>query len=220
MASAEITVGRHLLSLDEARTIIEMYTGGIDERRTKADFYAWPYYDHLDTGATPSDLNDGDLLAPVLLNVDPGIHGFASLQRIRPTLQGLLDAVPEDMGLGSEEATPDVLDRVAELFSVLDNGKVLGVGGTTLSKVLHRKRPELIPLRDRFVHDAYVPDRMEPSPERTWVEYFRLLLVEMQADLRANPTGWQSLTQIPSGGGLTPLRALDIIAWRKGKRGR
>jgi hypothetical protein len=121
------------------------------------------------------------------------------------------------VSLASEAATPEVLDRVAALFSVLDSGKVLGVGGTTLSKVLHRKRPGLIPLRDRFVHKVYIPSRIGRSSDRTWVEYFRLLAVEMQADLRASPAEWQALTTIPADDQLTPLRALDILAWQLGK---
>jgi hypothetical protein len=41
----------------------------------------------------------------------------------------------------------------------------------------------------------------------------------MQADLRSNPEGWLALTKIPTWGELTPLRALDIIAWQLGKDG-
>lgn len=96
---------------------------------------------------------------------------------------------------------------------------MLGIRGTTLSKVLHRKRPALIPLHDKFVRNAYIPSRIERSKGRGWAGYIRLLMVELQADLRANPTGWNRLTEIPDGGGLTNLRALDIIAWSCGKVG-
>lgn len=93
MASATITVGRHSIALDEASALIARYTNGIEGRRKKSDFFAWPYYDRMDTASAASGLTDGDLLAPVLLNVNPGIHGFASLQRIRPRLVELLQEV-------------------------------------------------------------------------------------------------------------------------------
>lgn len=219
MANTDITVGRHRLSLDEAHQVIERYTD-VEQRASRPDFYAWPYYDRLHTGSSALELNDGDLLAPVLLNVNPGIHGFASLQRLKPALALLLSEVPPDVALAHKKATPEVVDRVAELFSVLDGPRVLGVGGTTLSKVLHRKRPDLVPLRDKFIHDAYVPARVDRAARRTWADYFRLLTVEVQADLRENKTGWKALCSIPAGGGLTSLRALDIIAWHSGKAGR
>jgi len=219
MTGTAITVGRHHLSFYEAHRVIEQYTANIDLRHRKTDFYAWPYYDRLDTGSATSDLNDGDLLAPVLLNVNPGIHGFASLQQLKPALVCLLREVPSDVGLADEVATPAMLNRVAELFSVLDGPRALGVQGTTLSKVLHRKRPELVPLHDKFVRDAYIPTRIDRESRRGWAEYFRLLVGEMQADLRASPSEWEALCGIPEGGGLTRLRALDIIAWYKGKTG-
>lgn len=219
MTDGQLTVGKHSISFDEAHGVIDLYTGQIDKRRVKKDFYAWPYYDRMDVGSGASELTDGELLAPVLLNVNPGIHGFASLQRIRPRLIELLKVVPEDIGLADEAVSEDVVDRVADLFSVLDSQKVLGVHGTTLSKVLHRKRPALIPLHDQFVRRAYVPGRIKKDNGRSWASYFRLLMVEMQADLRSNASGWSELTEVPAGGGLTPLRALDIIAWSCGKKG-
>jgi hypothetical protein len=51
-----------------------------------ADPFAYPYYDGLVTGSGSDDLNDGDLLAPTLLNAAPSIAGFASLQRKRTEL--------------------------------------------------------------------------------------------------------------------------------------
>lgn len=219
MASAEITAGKHSTSLAKAREVIQRYTGAVAKRRTKSDFYAWPYYDRMDNGSTAFELNDGDLLAPVLLNVDPGIHGFASLQRVRGRLVELLQEVPEGVSLADEAATKTVIDQVAALFSVLDDDTVFGVGGTTLSKVLHRKRPALIPLHDRFVRHSYVPGRIMRENGRSWADYMRLLMNEMQADLRATPAAWSALTMIPAGGGLTELRALDIISWYYGKAG-
>jgi len=217
MPSNEITVGMHSLSMDDAAEIITQYTGNVELRRKRRDFYAWPYYDQMDTGSAASELNDGDLLAPVLLNVNPGIHGLASLQECRPALVTLLHEVPENLSLDDVDATEDVIDQVAKLFSVLDTHDAFGIGGTTLSKVLHRKRPALIPLHDTFVRQAYVPERIEPARSRSWERYVRLLVSEMKADLCASPACWKTLAAIPARGGLTALRALDIVAWHQGK---
>lgn len=72
-----------------------------------------------------------DLLAPMLLNVNPGIHGFASLRELRPWLVEHLEDVPDDVDLAS--ASVARIAAVARLFEPLDSRKWLGVRGTTLS---------------------------------------------------------------------------------------
>lgn len=137
--------------------IITTYTGPIvpDGKARRRDFYAWPYYDNLTTGSGPNGLNDGDLLAPVLLNVNPKIHGLATLQTLRPILEGGLAKVPQGVGLA--DATDADINTVAALFAPLGISGRFGVKGTTLAKVLHRKRPHLIPLFVQYVFATYTP---------------------------------------------------------------
>ena len=215
-----LTVGAITLTSSKARTYVEDYTEPVpDERPSKNNFYAWPYYDGFVSGVGQNELSDGDLLTPVLLNVNPGIHGFAGLQKIRPTLEDLLRNVPHDVDLAA--ATDTDIEAVARMFGVLDNSPVLGVRGTTLSKVLHRKRPRLIPLHDRHVRAAYVPSPIPPAKGRSWITYMTLLMQAMRNDLAECPDVWAALSAIPSKSDavLTDLRVLDIVAWSTGKRG-
>jgi hypothetical protein len=134
-------------------------------------------------------------------------------------LKDQLRHVSCDVDLGT--ADDHDIETVAHLFGVLDDVRVLGVRGTTLSKVLHRKRPRLIPLHDRHVRAAYVPVPVAAANRRSWTTYMTLMMEAMRSDLSKCPEVWAELSAIPSGsdGVLTHLRTLDIVAWSIGKRG-
>lgn len=213
----KIHVGRHELTLADARSIVSTYTSGRDLPTSRKDtVFAWPYYDGMTTGSGPNELNDGDLLAPALLNADPGIHGFATLQGIRGDLELRLSSVRSDLDLA--EATESDIAAVASLFAPLGTDGLFGVRGTILSKVLHRKRPRLVPLYDHKVFKAYRGDRVERAKSRSWADYVTRLVQEMQKDLQREPNAWEELLSIPPTGSpaLTQLRALDILAWALG----
>lgn len=213
-----LTAGKWSLSVAEAASTLQAYLGypNGDDRADKA-VYAWPHYDGFQSGHGPDELGDGDLLTPVLLNVGMTIAGFAGLKVLRSEMEARLSEVPKGVGLG--EADDSDIATVARVFALLDSHPIHGVKGTTLSKVLHRKRPELIPLHDRFVYGAYVPHSVPRADNRTWEHYFTLLMHVMRDDLNAADAAWVALAKKSSPGAptLTPLRALDIIVWTKGK---
>jgi hypothetical protein len=119
--------------------------------------FAYPAYDNYNVGHNdPTVLSDADLLAPQLLNVKVTLRSYYGLQAIRDELEDAL-ADPnlvtplEDL---DEETACDLASR---LYAVLDGpSKPWGVEGTTLSKVLHRKRPASIALHDRWVRACYL----------------------------------------------------------------
>ena len=212
------------VSAPDAMEILRVYTAPPGSRWTARarDFYSWPYYDGLSTGSQQNELNDGDLLASVLLNVNPKIHGFATLQALRPQLEAGLSEIPSDRDLA--DASDAEIELVAQLFAPLGRTGLLGVKGTVLAKVLHRKRPRLIPLYDTFVSDAYNGSRIEPNPTRSWSEYVAELMTEMRKDLREPADTWQAIRDrcayLPGVGSmqLTSLRILDILVWSLGKK--
>ncbi|WP_283514952.1 DUF6308 family protein [Streptomyces sp. H10-C2] len=139
-----------------------------DANRTKAATkggkpFAYPAYDRLVTGSGPDELNDGDLLAPLLLNAPLTITAVYSLQAVCRTLERGLAAVPPDLTL--EVAVTEGRHRplLEDLIGVLDiPGAVPGVQLTTLTKVLHRKRPLFVPLFDKRVKAHYYGQKPEP----------------------------------------------------------
>lgn len=110
-----------------------------------------------------------------------------------------------------------------ELFSVLDqiDTKPWGISGTTLSKVLHRKRPQAIPLHDAWVRTCYVSDDgpVPRAKDRTWGDYMGLVAQAMAHDLRTQPHQFAMLREASRAEpALTDLRVLDVVAWSQGRR--
>lgn len=209
-----ITVGGREVEPDLARGWVEQYLNG--ERGQ----YGYPSYDGYVTNNDPNRLCDGDLLAPVLLNVQVKLRSFADLCACRGDLESALANVAVDLDL--TEADDAAVARVGALFAVLDSpNRPRNVQGTTLAKVLHRKRPNLVPLFDEQVRRVYQDGENAPIPPvkgRSWVEFMTLLADRMRQDLTSQREVWNSLTRLGPDGGpyVSRLRALDIVAWRLG----
>jgi hypothetical protein len=179
--------------------------------------YAYPYYDGLVTNGDPTRLCTGDLLAPALLGVQVDQDRMHTLTALMPLLQRGLDQLqPVDL----VEADDATCDQVAALYDPLDDPSVedRDVKGSLLAKVLHRKRPGLVPLFDSKVqifyqHEACVPPA--PPGGRTVREFMGLLIRAMRQDLRDNADEFEALCRLAPAGGptVTPLRVLDIVVW-------
>ncbi len=209
----------------------ELRLGGLVVRRqdalahatsylTRGHGWAYPWYDGFDAQHAAGPLVDADLLAPLLLNVNRiSISTYAALQAVLPRLQAALDNISPALSLA--DANPDQVADVGELFAVLDDPGVPGARGTVLSKMLHRKRPALIPLYDEQVRrvyqdspDAPVPPAADPRP---WQEFWALFSLAVQADLQRELPFWQQIAALAPRPPITPLRALDIVAWWAGR---
>ena len=177
--------------------------------------YAVTAYDRLVTNGS-AVLVDGDLLAPNLIGTAVDRDRFLLLRELMPRIAGIADLPPVSL----QDAGDEVLDQVATLFAVLDEAPYAGRGvrGTILSKVLHRKRPDLVPAV-RLAGSSRAtprPARSSVRAHRSWRDSMTLLLAQMRADLRAEPAAFATLRQVAAGAGapLSRLRVLDILVWR------
>lgn len=198
----------------DAESLLEEYVGP----RKRGLRYAYPYYDGLVTNSDSDRLCTGDLLAPCLLGVQVDLDRMHTLTALVPLLQRGLDKLPPVTDL--VEADDPTLDLVAALYDPLDDPDVedRDVKGSLIAKVLHRKRPALVPLFDSKVRVFYQHEHcVPPAPKdgRSWREYMQVLVRAMQYDLRDNAEEFRRLcTLVPHGGPpLTPLRILDIVVW-------
>ncbi|MBK5308032.1 MAG: hypothetical protein JJD92_15205 [Frankiaceae bacterium] len=176
--------------------------------------YAFPSYDRLVTNGS-AKLVDGDLLAPALIGAEVDRGRFALLREMLPALNGIAALPPVPL----ESADDALVEQVADLFAVLDQAPYAGKGvrGTIISKVLHRKRPDLVPLYDSRIFESYTaPGGIERSTHRSWREFMALLCQQMRADLQAESEAFDELIGVAGDAGalLTRLRILDILVWR------
>ena len=175
--------------------------------------FAWPAYDTLVTNGSPT-LVTGDLLAPTLLEAHVDSARFGVLAEMLPQLAGIGALPPRSLA----EATDDDIAAVAALFAVLDTDRYRrrGVRGTVLSKVLHRKRPDLVPLYDSRIDAGYrASGRITHDPHRSWVHTMDLLCHLMREDLQREAATFAELEKFAEdrGAHITPLRILDILVW-------
>jgi Family of unknown function (DUF6308) len=196
----------------------EQAIGWAREYLTGSAAWAYPAYDGYRTRYDPYIIEDADLLAPVLLNVNRlTLKAYYGLQAQRDRLQDYLAAIPCDAELlGAEDGD---LEPIRMLFGVLDYPGIPDVQGTILAKILHRKRPGFIPLYDERVRRCYQIGERAPVPPRRgrpWGDFFVALAVAMRTDLNDCFDTWVEIADLAPGPSISMLRALDIVAWQAG----
>ena len=176
--------------------------------------YAYPAYDCLVTNGS-AELVDGDLLAPTLMgaHLDPG--RFSLLREMLPALEAVADLPAVSL----QDADEDHVMCVAGLFGILDEPRYAGRGirGTIVSKVLHRKRPDLVPLYDSRIFEAYTAPGVIPrSPHHSWQHFMDMLCTQMRDDLQGETAAFDELERLAAAEGtpVSRLRILDILVWR------
>lgn len=208
-----LKVGGACVELDEAKAWARTYL--VERPRTSA----YPAYDGY-PGSPGDSVEAQDILAVALLNVSnnpiPVYYGLESL--LAPINERLEDpAITGDLATADD----DTLEAIVRLFGVLEASPTKYVRLTTLSKVLHRKRPELLPLFDDNIGYCYSECAGAPVPfedGRSRADYRRAWLKEVRNDLATQLPYWEEIAAIAPGPKITPLRALDIIGWELGSR--
>lgn len=224
MGGETVRVGGRRVALDQARQWIWQYFDAEANRAAavvaKGRPYAFPVYDRMDTGSGPDELNDGDLLAPALLNVTPKLHAVLNLQALRPDLEAVLAAIPPRLTLQDAVASGSHAEPLRRIGRLLDGPAPLrGVGGTILMKIMHRKRPLFLPLYDSRVYACYCGSGaqypIKESSQRTWAEFLQLFGAAVARDLDEQPDTWKTLMGcVPDD--VSVLRVLDVVAWNLG----
>ena len=148
----------------------------------------------------PHEITVADLYSITLLGVHVGPHGVRLLledEATRARVAKLLDLIPvdEDIWTGKSDLGPgSPADRLYDLLKMLDC-----VDDVTASKLLHRKRPRLIPIVDRVVREQVA------APSGSYWEFFREYL--------GDPTRRQAVNDLRPKGierNISVLRVLDV----------
>ena len=122
------------------------------------------------------------------------------------------------------DASNSQLDVIADVYGAMDClNEGDGVRLTTFTKVLHRKRPYLLPLWDKRVKSCYCSGPEEgrrinpPEHYPTYPEFATQWLKAVQRDLKENHKILYEFSKFASQGvPVSQLRVLDIVAWKLG----
>ena len=89
---------------------------------------------------------------------------------------------------------------MAPLYDVLDEKEMWNVQATTLSKVLHRKRPASVVLHDKWVRNCYLGTPLVPRvTKRPSADYMVLVSLAIRNDLRDHAAQIERLATASSG---------------------
>jgi hypothetical protein len=166
--------------------------------------WAYRYFD-LVPSELPDEVTPVDVLAAASLHPGLSRTELAFFVDRADDLSDWLRGVPADAELLTADS-----DFLAHLDALVDFD---GVSITLLSKVLHRKRPSLIPLLDRHIIDWYRPVTGERSATLAWARIIRAIQQDLIDDVN------ESLTEIADA--LRPelasppsvIRLIDIAIW-------
>ena len=171
--------------------------------------FAGPTFDLLQPN-DPNAWHSSDLVAVGLLDVKVPPSGVrAMLSQKAALFNDALAAIDPEVTLWEEdeEQVQEALVHAAQLSRLLAG--ITGVGTTTSSKLLARKRPNLVPINDSVIRRLLAVQPIDDFP--------RLLRAALRTD------GIMPLirdARPPEFSGLSELRILDIALWMAGSRSR
>ncbi|TJY69461.1 hypothetical protein E4J89_11105 [Arthrobacter sp. CAU 1506] len=210
-----LRVGGATIEFEKAKK----YVGDYITNSTRT--WSYPAYDAY-PGSPTESVELPDLLAVSLLNAgQKPIVSYYALESLLPKINERLMAVGTSGTLA--QAGEETLEAIADLFGVLDDIPVKHVGMTKLAKVLHRKRPKLIPLFDENIRRCYSVLGNKPVPpvkKRSRRDFCRAWLPALQSDLRSQHDNWRELANVAVDPNISPLRALDMVGWKLGGKPR
>jgi hypothetical protein len=191
------------------------------ERDKKGLLSTGSYFDEWGGRGDTEDrdrITDSDAVAVSMLSVTVPAKAMAGLAEpgTAARVTKFLEQIPTDVTLSSLSR-----DKAAALLSGRGPATLLweelrktksnrwGIGATTASKIMARKRPHLIPIWDEVIGDVIGAD----SSEGQWMNWHRLLTDGTGLPERVAQIHHLSEVELP----LSELRIIDVVLWRHGK---
>ncbi|KIA73920.1 hypothetical protein ANMWB30_11680 [Arthrobacter sp. MWB30] len=170
-----------------------------------------------DSPDVANSLTADDVVAVSFLSVQvPAQAAIGLLETSAGKVQGLLEQIPTDLDLASVsseeyEALLGPNSPANDLWCLLRGSESYrwGIGPTTASKIMARKRPRLIPIFDSVVG----PLMGHPKPKGQWKTWHSVL-----SDGSGLPARLRAIKE-KSGieQDISVLRTMDVVLWMHGK---
>ncbi|GAA2173545.1 hypothetical protein GCM10009784_08280 [Arthrobacter parietis] len=185
-----------------------------DPGKSGRKYYTGAYFDTWvggGDGSTANELTGDDFVAVSMLSVFVPAEAAAGLQDKANEIRGLLAALPG--GLDFTDLNRSGFDRhlgpdsaAQKLWDVLrSHGDSWGIGPTTASKLMARKRPALIPIYDSEVG----PQMGLQNSALQWEKWFRTFQDDPGLGARLDRIGAKA--DVPH---ISRLRIMDVALWR------
>ena len=142
--------GRPIVGVDD---LVRRYCG-LPWSGNPPEVWAYAYFDAVPT--SDGSVEPLDVLACAALHPGLSQQDLAWFVEAKDAIDGTLARLSESETLETADGkTLDAIEALPELAAHRTSQSNNGVGMSLLSKVLHRKRPGLVPLLDRAISDRY-----------------------------------------------------------------
>jgi hypothetical protein len=207
----KLTLGGLEVSVEQAKDLAGEYMN-------QHGRWSYPAYDSYPGNGDPDSVGPQDALAAGLLNA--GHHTLTTQYSLLSILEKLTPLLRSEHLTGAlDEASPETLAAIADLYGVLDGRPTPQLGLIKLAKMLHLKRPGLLPLYDDKIWRCYGElgnKRMSSVRGRSNKNFMIAWLPHIKKDLEEGLEHWTEIAALAPADGpkVTALRALDMVAWR------
>jgi len=162
-------------------------------------------YDEALTGSTPNDITSADVAITVAVNSRANYKTLASVYGRREDINKALSTISKCQTL--TDANDEIFGKVKDLFRII---MVSHVGLSTASKILHKKRPYLIPIIDTYIlkhYKMFFSEKKLPEHEKAIV-----IMKEMKKEIEhsENQDFFKKATQKWQ---LSKVRLLEKAIW-------
>lgn len=176
------------------------------------DGLAYQYFDGLDPGSDPDDIEPADIWITNNLNAGIDLKHFAAIwgraESARPRIRQALQAIPVDECLWTASAAE--LSTGGDLLDIMCGPQALR---SRITKILHKKRPNLFPIIDTNVSSLFDSPGVVPLVDgRSWQQYMVELAKVVGPWISQNVS--TLVTEAKRFPPLTPLRVYDICLWK------
>lgn len=171
--------------------------------------WAYRYFD-LVPSESPDEVIPVDVLAAAALHPGLSRSDLAFFVDRADDLSDWLRSVPVDAELRTTDSELHAhLDALVEFD---------GVSLTLLSKVLHRKRPSLIPMLDRHIIDWYRPVTGERAATSAWSPIIRAMQQDLIDDMNGSLAAIADALRPELASPPSAIRLIDIAIWMGAQR--
>lgn len=159
--------------------------------------------------ATVDAITPADLLALGCLSSPVKKYTAAHLldDSFQAQASALLAQIPADASIADPGAAAALADKspASQLYSLIRG--IGGMGKVRTSKLMARKRPGLIPIRD-----ANVEEILDATADETWWLPYHAMVTEGEAPFIKQARRIHAALKLSAL--ITPLRVVDVVLWR------